>query len=112
MAWSPDLIQLFEDMKKCITSYTILARFHPIKPVFLKTDWSAEGITWILMHPDDDKESKKEEKKLVATSELYCDLEKNGARLRPVSYVLCSCWSLGYQSKSTLPIGGTVLLDV
>ena len=54
MAWPPDLIKLFEDMKKCITSMPILARFNPTKPVFLKIDWSVEGMDWILMQPTDD----------------------------------------------------------
>ena len=56
MAWFPDLIQLFDDMKKCITLLPILERFDPTEPVFLKIDWSAEGMAWILMNPGDDKE--------------------------------------------------------
>ena len=55
MAWSPDLIKIFEDMKKCITSSPILARFDPTKPVFLKTDRSAEGLDLILMQASDDE---------------------------------------------------------
>ena len=35
----------------------MLARFDPDKPVFLKTDYSAEGMGWILMHPATDPES-------------------------------------------------------
>ena len=76
MEWSPDLIQLFEYMKKCITSSPSLERFDPTKPVFLKTDWIAEGMALILMHPYDDKESNKTAKNLVATSECNFDLEK------------------------------------
>ena len=49
MAWSPDLIQLFEDMKECITPSPNMARFDPTKLVFLKTDWISEGVDWILM---------------------------------------------------------------
>ena len=30
--------------------------FDPSKPNFLKTDWSAEGMGWILMQPADDEE--------------------------------------------------------
>ena len=69
MKWSPDLIQLFEDMKKCITSQPILARFDPTKPVFIKTDWSTEGMAWILMQPADYEESKNAAKKLITTGE-------------------------------------------
>ena len=75
MAWSPDLIKLFLDIKKCITSSPILARFDPKKPVFLKTDWSAEVMTWTLMQPADDEESNKTAKKLVTTGEWNFDLE-------------------------------------
>ena len=38
MAWSPDLIQLFDDMKKAITLSIITKRYDPSAPVFLKTD--------------------------------------------------------------------------
>ena len=54
MAWSPDLIKLFEDMKKFITPSPIIARFGPTKSVFLKTDWSEEVMAWILMQSADD----------------------------------------------------------
>ena len=91
MAWSPDLIKIFEDMKKCIKSSPILARFDPTKPVFLKTDWSAEVMTWTLMQPADDKESNKAANNLVPAGECDFDLEKNVARLQPVSYGFHLC---------------------
>ena len=51
MAWSPRLIKLFQDLKQSVTSAPILARFGPDKPTLLITDWSAEGMGWILMQP-------------------------------------------------------------
>ena len=45
----------------------ILARFDPTKRVFMKTDWIAEGMAWIFMHPADGEQSDKIEKKLIAT---------------------------------------------
>ena len=57
MAWTPDLISLFEELRVAITSSPVLARFHLLKPTFIKTDWSAEGMGWILMQPADDIES-------------------------------------------------------
>ena len=78
-------------MKKCITSLPILARFDPTKTVFFKTDWSTEGTTWIRVQPTDDEELNKAAKNLIATGEWGLDLEKNGARLWPVSYGYCSC---------------------
>ena len=59
MAWTPALISIFEELKVTITSSPILARFDPLKPTFLKIDWSAEGMGWILIHPVDDVESTK-----------------------------------------------------
>ena len=76
MAWLTDLIQLFKDMKNCITSSPILARFCPKKTVFLKTDWIVEGMAWILIQRDDEKEYKKSAKKIVAIVECNFDLEK------------------------------------
>ena len=40
-----------------VTVSPVLARFDPLKPTFLKTDWSAEGMGWILMQPTDYVES-------------------------------------------------------
>ena len=38
MAWTPDLISLFEELKVTITSSPVLARFDPLRPPFLKID--------------------------------------------------------------------------
>ena len=54
MAWTPDLISFFEEITLTITSSTVLVRFDSLKFTFLKTDWSAEGMGWILMQPVDD----------------------------------------------------------
>ena len=51
MAWNPELIKLFEELKVVITSSPVLTRFNSQKPNFLKIDWSAEGMGSILMHP-------------------------------------------------------------
>ena len=59
MAWISDLISIFEELKVTIISSPMLARFDPLKPTFLKIDWIAEGIRWILMQPADDIESTK-----------------------------------------------------
>ena len=36
MVWTPYLLQLFEDIKLAITTTTVLARYNPFKPTFLK----------------------------------------------------------------------------
>ena len=44
IAWTPDIVSRFEELKVTITSSPVLDRFDPLKPTFLKTDWSAEGM--------------------------------------------------------------------
>ena len=46
---TPELIKLFDKLKKLVTYSLFLARFYPDKPTFLKTDWNAEGVGWILI---------------------------------------------------------------
>jgi hypothetical protein len=92
MAWSPSLIELFEELKADITSSPVLARFDPSKPTFLKTDWSAEGMGWILMQPSDDEESRPATVTLRETGECLFDLSaKEGPRLRPIAYGSQAC---------------------
>ena len=57
MAWSLELVELFNDIKTAITSSPVLARYDPSKPTFLKSDWSAEGMGYILMQPENDRAS-------------------------------------------------------
>ena len=55
-AWTDESSKFFTDLKKCISSSPVLARFEPSEITFLKTDWSSKGMGWILMQPTDDKE--------------------------------------------------------
>ena len=79
--WTPKITQLFKDLKKCITSSPVQKRYNPSQPVFLKTDWSAEGMGWILMQPVGDEKSQAAAKHLMETGECIFDLKKDGARL-------------------------------
>ena len=88
MAWTPDLISLFEELKVIITSYPVLVRFASLKPTFLKIDLSAEGMGWILMQPIDDIESTKA---LLKCGECTFDLSNDGDRLRPVRFGSRAC---------------------
>ena len=74
LAWSPHLIELFHDLKQCITSSPVLSRFDPNKPTFLKTDWSSEGMGWILMQPADNAESVRATKHLISTGDCLFDV--------------------------------------
>ena len=64
LAWSPTLIDLLEQCKDNIITSTLLLRYDSSKPVFLKIDWSAGGIGYILMQPANLHES------LIATTQL------------------------------------------
>ena len=90
-SWTPELVKLFADLKICITSSPVLARFDTTRPTFLKTDWSSEGMGWILMQPADDEESVAASKILLTTGECLFDLSKNGARLKPIAFGSRSC---------------------
>ena len=85
-AWTTNLSSLFHDLKICLTSSPILARYDPSKITFLKTDWSSEGMGWILMQPADDEVSVQAAEKL--TKEGICEFElmKHGTRLRPIAF--------------------------
>ena len=56
-SWTPAIIKLFADLKNSITSSPVLAQYDTTRPTFIKTDWSNEGMGWILMQPADDEES-------------------------------------------------------
>ena len=90
-AWTPELKALFEDLKVSITSSPVLTRYDPSSPVFLKTDWSAEGMAWILMQPAGDEYSQKAAKILRTTGKCTFDKTKTGARLLPISYGSRAC---------------------
>lgn len=90
-AWTPEFVKLFSDLKSCITSSPVLARFDPAKPTFFKTDWSSEGMGWILMQPADDEESKIAMDHLQVTGNCLFDLSLKGARLKPVVFGSRSC---------------------
>ena len=59
MTWSQALHKLINNINVCITSYPVLDRYDPDKPTFLKTDWSAKDIGFILMQPVNDEVSQK-----------------------------------------------------
>ena len=91
MACLPELIALFEDMKRYVTSSPITIRYEPTKPVFLKTDWSSTGMGWILMQPAQDKESIAALETLLRTGKCNFDLSMEGTRLKPIDFGSRSC---------------------
>ena len=89
--WTPELSTLFTDLKVCITSSPVIARFYPTKITFLKIDWSSEGMGWILMQPADDDESLKFAQHLRKTGIYLFDLSLQGARLKLIAFGSRSC---------------------
>ena len=86
MVWSPTLISLFFQCKTNLTTSPRLLRFDSSKPVFLKTDWSATGMGFIVMQPGNSPESLLELHHLAKTGECRFDLTMAGARLCHVAF--------------------------
>jgi hypothetical protein len=89
--WTEDLKRLFSSLKNDLTSEPVLARYDSSKPVFLKTDWSSLGMSFILMQPSDDAVSTAAIKKLVEHGVCDYDKSANSPRLRAVSSGMRKC---------------------
>ena len=91
MAWTPEMISLFQLMKKEMTSSPVLARYDSTKPTFLKTDYSALEMAYIIMQPEDSDEARLATKK--PENEGICDFDVNmkGARLKPITFGSRKC---------------------
>ena len=86
LAWSPMLIELFESCKDHLITSPLLQRYDSSKPTFLKTDWSAGGMGYILMQPDNSPESLAAILHLESTGECLFDCKRFGPRLMPVIF--------------------------
>ncbi len=100
-----------------VTSSPVLARYDPTKPMFLKTDWSALGMAFILMQPASDEKSLAALKVLEETGVCEFDLSMTGARLQPLAFgsractpmeshfhsfvgeVASGCWAIAHNKK-------------
>ena len=89
--WTPPLQAIFKNLQDAVTSSPLLGRYDATKPIFLKTDWSATGMGYIILQPDDDKESHVALKKLRETGECDFELTTNGLRLRPIVFNSRTC---------------------
>ena len=56
-AWTNPLSTLFDELKVAITSDPCHTRFDSTVLIFLKTDWSNVGMSFVLMQPADDDTS-------------------------------------------------------
>ena len=86
MSWTSSLINLFCSCKSNLVTSPLLLRFDSSRPTFLKTDWSAGRMGYILMQPDDLPYSLTTIKHLATTGECLFDMSLYGPRLRPVLF--------------------------
>ena len=100
MAWIPELVTLFHEIKFGVTSSPVLTKFDPEKLTLLKTNCSTEGIGCILMQPDGDDKSQHAMRILRETDEFLFDRSKNGARLKPIAFgsIFCTDFERKYNS--------------
>ena len=88
MAWTPYLITSFDNYKHHLVSSPLLLHYDSSKPAFLKIDWSAGGMGYILMQADDSPQSLKAVQMLENTEDCLFNLSLDGLRLRPVFFIL------------------------
>ena len=69
-----------------IVSSPLLLRYDSSKPVFLKTDWPANGMGYILMQPDNYSESIRTLAILEESGDCTFELSLKGPRLHPVLF--------------------------
>ena len=86
LSWTSPLISLFNDCKAHLVSSPLLLRYDSTKPAFLKTDWSAGGMGYILMQADDTSQSVATVQLLEGKGECAFDLSLGGPRLRLVFF--------------------------
>lgn len=90
-AWTPDRVALFNKIKRDITLSPCLKQADCTKPFFLKTDWSATGMGWILMQAADNAVSQAALKDLENGKPCRFDETCDGPRLQPILFGLHWC---------------------
>ena len=84
------MITLFDDYKNQLVTSPLLLRYNSSKPVFLKIDWPAGGMGYILMQDNEYPQSLVTLTVLDNTGECTFDFPFDGSRLRHVSFGSCS----------------------
>ena len=74
ISWTSSLITLFDDCKNQLVTSPLSLRYDNSKPAFLKTDWSAVGMSYILMKADESLQFLEALTLLEATDEFTFDL--------------------------------------
>ena len=104
--WTTDIVNLFDKCKKSIIFTPVFTRYDSAKYFFLKIDWSAEGIGYILLQPDNSIESMAVTMKLLETRECNFELTIHEPRLRPV------CFNFSRMKKITIPLSTKQHVDI
>ena len=86
MGWTPSLITLFLHFKTNLVTSPLLLRYDSSRQTFLKIDWSAGGIGYILMQPGDSPDLLAAIKHLAAIGEFLFDVSLDGSRIRPILF--------------------------
>ena len=81
MGCTPSLIELFCDCKTHLVTSLLLLRFDSSRTTFIKTDWSAGEMGYILMQLDDSSASITAMTHLADTGECLFDLYLDWPRL-------------------------------
>ena len=84
--WTPELLKLLKSLKVCITSLPVLSWYDSSLPTFLKTDWSAVGMRFIIKQPNTDNQSLDALNILRTTGNNKFDKTMDGQRLRPILF--------------------------
>ena len=79
--FSPPLIELFEQCKDNIIKLSLLLRYISSKSPFLKTDWFADGMEYILMQPNSSPKYLVVITHLESTGDCTFDYTRSGPRL-------------------------------
>ena len=84
--WTPPLLETFNSLKEALVSDPVLCRYNSSLPLFLKTDWSKTGMSFVLMQPEDGESAAVAITLLTAgnPSSVTFDQALTSARLQPV----------------------------
>ena len=96
----PTTYQFFSELKHDMTLFPVLTCFGPDKLTFIHTDWSSEGMGWILMQPTTDKEYQHSSTVLKYTGTRLFRLSPYGAWLQPIIFSSQSCTYFGRKYHS------------
>ena len=91
MAQTPQLIMLFYELKHDVASFPVLTWFDADRPTFFNTDWSSEGMGWIMIQPATDKEYHHVSTVLKDAGTCLFNLSPHGSQLQPILFGSRSC---------------------